>query len=297
MFPQAGRRPFVYRTIALLTLAYVVLFLSGCGGTAGSLNNTPPTMPTSSGTGSGGTGSGGTGSGGTGSGGSGSGSSGPGSVNPDTNFQASLIGQQDRKVHGSITADADGATGNGTFQFSGQAANTSYSLRVCDSPANPNCPELVTGITDASGNGSGSFHIVDVSMGPPYQTGEFVIDINGSYVLLAAWSVTDSTSIYSTPLFQSWDSSGTVDPLTRGRADTKGSNLHLTIAGALPNMSYSVFMSLKLGTAGGAAPIGNFTTDNSGNADLTLTMPASGYGILITRASNVEFTYGIRTRP
>lgn len=272
----------MYRAVAALVLASIILFLSGCGGTAESANNPPPATPT------------GSGSGGSGSGGSGSGS---GSVNPDTNFQASLIGQLDRKVHGSITADADGPTGNGTFQFSGQASNTSFSLRVCDSPANPNCPELATGTTDASGNGSGSFHIVDVPLGPPYQSGEFVIDINGSYVLLAAWSVTDATSIYSTPLFQNWDSSTPVDPLTRGRADAKGSNLHLTITGALPNMSYSVSMSLKLGTAGGATPIGNFTTDNSGNADVNLTIPASGYGILITRAENAEFSYGIRTRP
>ena len=275
----------VYRAIALLTLATVILFLSGCGGNAGSANNNPPTTPPGAGSGSGGSGSEGPGAGG---------------ANSGASFQASLLGQQDSKVHGSITADADGATGNGTFQFSGQPANTSYSLRLCDSPANPRCPELATGTTDGNGNASGSFHIVDVPLGAPYQSGEFVIDINGTYVLLTAWSLTDSTSVYSTPLFRAWDpgtSSTPGDQFTRGRADTHGSSLHLTIAGALPNMSYLASMSLALGTVGAGRPIGNFTTDNSGNADVTLTMPASGYGIVISRANTTQFMYGIRTRP
>lgn len=216
-------------------------------------------------------------------------------------WQSSLIDASpspaQRSAHGQVTIDDTAPSGNGNFQFSGQSANAQYDVQYCYVPVSDStCHVMLTATTDASGNGSGSF-VIPTSQptldGRPYETVVVAIAFSGTQTLITAWTPTDSTAVYSVPLYKTVAQGN--DPLTSGRASVNGNNIHVQIRSAIPNTSYTASLVQQLGGPSGNT-LGSLTTDGSGNADADFAITAPGFGVHLTPGIGGDLVDGVRTR-
>jgi hypothetical protein len=219
----------------------------------------------------------------------------------DAVWQSSLIDAVTtngaRNAHGQVTIDGDNQSGNGTFQFSGQAKNAAYDVQYCYAPvSSATCHVMMTATTDANGAATGSFVIPSSQPwldGRPWETVTIAIAFDGTQTLITAWTSTDSTAVYSVPLFKTIGQSD--QPPTSGRVTSSGSQLHINIRSATPNTRYNAAFIQQLGTASGGF-LGTVTTDANGNADTDLVMSAPGFGITLTPDVGANLVDGVRTR-
>ena len=219
----------------------------------------------------------------------------------ETIWQASLIDATTtnsvRGAHGQVTINADNQSGNGTFQFSGQAKSAAYDVQYCYAPVSgTTCHVMTTSTTDANGAGSGSF-IIPTSQpwldGRPWESVTIAIAFEGTQSLITAWTPTDATSAYSVPLYKTI---GQADhPPTSGRVSVSGAQVHVQIRGADPNTQYAASVVQQLGGSVGPG-FGFVTTDGSGNADADLVMSVAGFGVQLKPAVGGNLVDGVRTR-
>ncbi len=200
-------------------------------------------------------------------------------------WQASFIAWSDQQPHGQVTVDADGATGNGTYQFNGIAANTSYTFRFCMGFASASdCFDIATGTTDAAGAGSGSFHFVPPSRwGTPASEydGVFLLDLSGQRSLVTSWNVTSAATMFSAQLFRlSSADINSVGP-TSGRVTVSGGVVHVQLRGARPSTAFDVGQQDTINSHSGHM-LGTLTTDASGNADADFHSDQPGWAVTVS---------------
>lgn len=275
---------FAALTIAVFGLA---MFLTACGGNAGSPHTTTQTpVPPASGSGSGGSGSGGSGSGGSGSGGSGSGGGAPSS--PTTQWSSTMdrfVSSQPGTAPGSGMVTIDTA-GNVSMQFSGGTPNASYNAQFCPFPfvAPPNqCFTLKTVTADAngagtltmkfpkSGNWAGNFYLPSSS--DYFNTSDANQHGTASMQLVPASAVSGNTP-----------SQMSQDPLGSGTVSMSNGLVTVAVKGATPNATYTV---QQVTNATQSTNMASLVTDGSGNGSVTFaTVNLPAPDITVERMSN-----------
>jgi hypothetical protein len=256
---------------------FIAMWLSACGGNAGSSNNNP--VPPA-------TGSGGNGSGSGGSGGSGSG--GGGSSAPTTQWSSTMdrfVSSQPGTATGSGQVTVDTA-GNVTLQFSGGTANTSYNAQFCPYPfvAPPNqCFSLATITSDGNGEGkltmkfphsgawSGNFYITSSS--DYFNTSDANQHGQASMLLVPASGVSGNPP---SPMAQ--------DPLSSGTVTMSNASVTVTVKGATANATYTV---TQYTNATQSSDMASLVTDGNGNGSVTFaTVNLPAPDISVERRSN-----------
>lgn len=262
-------------TTALAAIVFFIFAIfTGCGGNAGSANNTP--APPSSGSGSGGSGSGGSGSGGSGSGSGGSSAPTVQWSSTMDRFVSSTPGTSSGS--GQVTIDS---SGNVAIQLSGGKPNTNYNAQFCPYPYVPSpnqCFSLATITTDSSGTGKLTIKFPKSGV----WSGNFYIPSSSDYFNTADANLSGTATMALVPASGASGNPPSQlpqDPLSSGTVSLANGNVTITVKGATPNATYDV---MQCGSPTQCYHQATLVTDASGNGSLTfptLARPATDFDI------------------
>lgn len=273
------------RTVALILLTGLLLFLAGCGSVSNNMQPTPTPTPTPS----------------------------PSPVpsptpvpspspTPTAASDAFLatwfftVGRNPAPV-GTITVDTAANNGAGNFQVSAPSNNSTFILQFCPYPQNfTNCINVASFTSDANasanvnftfpvkGTFSGAFQVVDANGTQSEEAGNGSTGVSFKSALLSAASVTGgiNQTTGNSPGF--------------GSAAVTGNTAHITLTGALPNHTFNTALcSLVVSPC---ITLGNVTTNAQGNANADVgAVQATGLNVFrLSDASGVQFVTAFRVQ-
>ena len=202
-----------------------------------------------------------------------------------TQYQAELNHSSKSTGSGQVSVDT---TGNVTLQYTGGTPNITMAFAFCEAQNvdivqdTPVCINLGNVTSDSSGNAHATVKFP--------QAGQWVGDFG-----LYTGDPATTGAVYGTGLGQTSQTfvatlqaetkvnggkltrATTQDPLTTGTLTYSKGTLQVSVAGAAPNTTYDVLQSENLYMhSSGTYDIGEFTTDASGNGQLTIAMKDMG---------------------